>query len=180
MGEALALAKAIGARCRVDIAGSLNPGSWFGPHTDDFSRGFVDASLENPRNISDAVKPRRVVFCYEMMGRAGPVTADQYWKLTRAVNRRGFAVHLDPCNGINSPEKFYDNTALLNESFDSLGKWIASCHARDLAWDVEMNLDFREVVPGAGVLDYETDMRRVAPQPQNPPLMIEPMANDQE
>ena len=36
------------------------------------------------------------------------------------------------------------------------GQWIVSCHAKDLTWDVEMNLHFREVHPGAGSVDYPT------------------------
>jgi L-ribulose-5-phosphate 3-epimerase UlaE len=93
--------------------------------------------------------------------------------MIRAIDRPAFAVHLDPCNLINSPERFYRNTDLLNESFDKLGRWIVSCHAKDLTWDVEMNVHFREVRPGAGSLDYSTFLRRLATLPQNPPLMIE-------
>jgi len=89
------------------------------------------------------------------------------------VDRKAFAVHLDPCNLINSPEKFYGNTDLLNECFDKLGRWIVSCHAKDLTWDVEMNVHFREVQPGLGSLDYATYLRRLATLPQNPPLMLE-------
>jgi sugar phosphate isomerase/epimerase len=176
----LALAEAIGARCCVDIAGSLNPTSWFGPHKDNFSREFFEASVENARKIVDAVQPKRAVFCYEMMGWAWPATSDHYLKMIKAIDRKGFGVHLDPCNMINSPEKFYENTALLNEAFDKLGRWIASCHAKDLTWDVEMNVHFREVVPGTGVLDYNTYLERVARLPQNAPLMVEHLANEQE
>ena len=71
-------------------------------------------------------------------------------------------MHLDPCNLINSPERFYRNTDLLNECFDKLGPWIVSCHAKDLTWDVEMNVHFREVPPGQGTLDYATYLRRLA------------------
>jgi sugar phosphate isomerase/epimerase len=81
---------------------------------------------------------------------------------------------------VNSPEKFYNNTALLNEAFDKLGKWIASCHAKDLTWDVEMNIHFREVAPGKGVLDYPTYLKRVAQLPQNPPLMLEHLSTAEE
>lgn len=178
--DGLALADAVGARCCVDIAGSFNKTSWFGPHKDNFSKAFFDASVENARTIIDAVKPTRAVFCYEMMGWAWPDTADHYVKLIKAIDRKGFGVHLDPCNAVNSPEKFYDNAALLNEAFDKLGKWIASCHAKDLTWDVEMNIHFREVVPGTGVMDYTTYLHRVAQLPQNPPLMLEHLANEKE
>jgi sugar phosphate isomerase/epimerase len=174
--EGLALAEAIGARCCVDIAGSFNPTSWFGPHPNNLSQNFFDAAVENARKIIDAVKPKRTRFSYEAMGWALPDSPDSYVKLIKAVQRPAFGVHLDPCNLVNSPDKFYHNTALLNECFDKLGRWIVSCHAKDLTWDVEMNVHFREVVAGKGSLDYATYLKRVAQLPQNPPLMLEHLA----
>ncbi|MGH7973056.1 MAG: sugar phosphate isomerase/epimerase family protein [Limisphaerales bacterium] len=171
--DGLALAEAIGARCCVDIAGSFNPSSWFGPDPKNLSREFFDASVENARKIIDAVKPTRSTFCYEVMGWSWPDTPEHYLKMIRAIDRKGFSVHLDPCNLVNSPEKFYQNTALLNECFDKLGRWIVSCHAKDLTWDVEMNIHFREVAPGKGSLDYATYLRRLAQLPQDAPLMLE-------
>ncbi|MDD4017748.1 MAG: hypothetical protein PHV28_07355 [Kiritimatiellae bacterium] len=55
--EGLALADAVGARCCVDIAGSFNPGVWYGPHPDNFTPRFFDAAVENARSVIDAVKP---------------------------------------------------------------------------------------------------------------------------
>lgn len=177
--EGLALADAVGARCCVDIAGSYNPKSWFGPHPENFSQRFFDETVENARKIIDAVKPRRAKFAFEMMGWAIPHTPDAYLKLLKAVDRPAFAVHLDPCNLINSPEKFYDTTALLNECFDKLGPHIVSCHAKDLTWDVEMNLHFREVTVGTGTIDFGTYLKRLAAL-GDVPLMIEHMANAEE
>ena len=178
--DGLALADAIGARCCVDIAGSRNPHSWFGPDPRNYAPDFFDAAVENARKIIDAVKPRRARFTYEMMGWAFPDSADTYLKLIRAIDRRGFGVHLDPCNAVNCPDRFYRNTALLNECFDKLGRWIASCHAKDLTWDIEMNVHFREVQPGLGALDYPTYLARLARLPGDVPLMIEHLASPEE
>jgi sugar phosphate isomerase/epimerase len=178
--DGLALAEAIGARCCVDIAGSFNEKVWYGPHPDNFSPRFFDAAVENARKIIDAVKPQRAKFCYEMMGWAMPESPDRCLKLIEAVDRPAFAVHLDPCNLINGPEKFYRNADLLNECFDKLGRWIVSCHAKDLAWEVEMNVHFREVIPGRGELDYATFLRRLAALPQQPPLMMEHLGKAEE
>lgn len=175
--EGLALAEEIGARCCVDIVGSFNPTSWFGPHPDNLSPKFFEAAVENARKIIDAVQPRRAKFCYEMMGWALPDTPAAYLKLIRAVDRPGFGVHLDPCNAVNSPEKFYRNTDLINECFDQLGPWIVSCHAKDLTWDIEMNVHFREVGPGLGSLDFATYLRRLARLPQEAPLILEHLPN---
>ena len=178
--DGLALAEEVGALCCVDIAGSFSPTTWFGPHPDNLSRRFFDAAVENARKIIDAVRPRRARFCYEMMGWALPDGLESGRALLRAVDRKAFGVHLDPCNVINSPSRFYHNTALLNECFDKLGRWIVSCHAKDLTWDVEMNVHFREVRPGAGALDHGTYLRRLADLPHHPPLMLEHLANAEE
>ena len=178
--EGLALAEAIGALCCVDIAGSFSRTSWFGPHPDNLSQKFFDASVENARKIIDAVKPKRARFTFEVMGWALPDSPDSYLRLIKAIDRPAFGVHLDPCNLVNCPEKFYHNAALLEECFDKLGPWLVSCHAKDLAWEVEMNVHFREVIPGRGSLDYATYLRRLAQLPQNPPLMLEHLATAQD
>jgi sugar phosphate isomerase/epimerase len=178
--EGLALADEIGARCCVDIAGSFSRDFWYGPHPENCSPRFFDAAVENARKIIDAVKPKRAKFCYEMMGWALPDSADSYVQMIKAVEREAFGVHLDPCNLVNSPARFYDNTALLNECFDKLGPWIASCHAKDITWDVEMQVHFREVPLGTGSLDYTTYLRRLVQLPGNVPLMIEHMQGEQQ
>jgi sugar phosphate isomerase/epimerase len=178
--EGLALAEEIGALGCVDIAGSFNPTVWYGPHPENFSSRLFDAAVENARRIIDAVRPKRARFSYEMMGWALPDSPDSCLKMLKAVDRTAFAVHLDPCNLINSPNRFYRNSDLLNECFDKLGKWIVSCHAKDLTWDVEMNVHFREVRPGAGSMDYTTYLRRLAALPHTPPLMLEHLPNAEE
>jgi len=178
--EGLALAEAVGARCCVDIAGSFNPKVWYGPHPKNITGEFFDLAAENARKIIDAVKPKRSKFCYEMMGWALPDSADSYLRMIKAVDRPGFGVHLDPCNLVNSPERFYRNRELLEECFDKLGPWIASCHAKDVTWDVEMQVHFREVTLGTGSLDYRTYLKRLAALPGDVPLMIEHMAGAEE
>jgi sugar phosphate isomerase/epimerase len=178
--EGLALADAVGARCCVDIAGSFNPDVWYGPHPDNFTPRFFDAAVENARAIIDAVKPKRAKFSYEAMGWTMPDSADRYVALVKAIDRPAFGVHLDPCNLINSPATFYRNTDLINECFDKLAPWIVSCHAKDLAWEVEMNVHFREVRPGTGKLDYATFLRRLSAMPEPPPLMLEHLKGEEE
>ena len=173
--DGLALAEEVGARCCVDIAGSYNLQAWDGPHADNFSQRFFDETVENARKIIDAVKPKRAKFCFEMMPWAIPDSADSCLKLIKAVDRAAFGVHLDPCNIVNTPDKFRHTTELLNECFDKLGPWIASCHAKDLSQEAEMVGRFHEVPLGAGSLDYTTYLKRLAALPADVPLMIEHM-----
>ncbi|MBC7925436.1 MAG: sugar phosphate isomerase/epimerase [Bryobacteraceae bacterium] len=171
--QRLALADAVGALNCVDIAGSYNKDVWYGPHPKNLSPEFFDATVENCRKLIDAVKPKRTKLTIEMMGWIVPNGPESYLKLIRAVDRPAFAVHMDICNVVNSPERFYDNASFTAECFSKLGRWIQSCHAKDLEWKAEMNMHFVEVIPGRGSLDYTTYLREIAKLPHRPPLMLE-------
>jgi sugar phosphate isomerase/epimerase len=171
--ERCALAEAVGARCCVDIAGSYNPDTWYGPNPRNLSQEFFDATVANCRHVIDSVKPTRTRFTIEMMGWNLPDGPDAYLQLIRAVDRKAFGVHLDVCNGINSPRRFYENKAYIDECFQKLGPWIISCHAKDLQWVVELNVHFLEVVPGRGQVDYRAYLQNLAKLQQDAPLMLE-------
>lgn len=175
--ERLALAEAIGARCCVDIAGSYNPKYWYGMHARNLSQEFFDATVENCRRVIDAIKPSHTRFTIEMMPWSLPDGPDAYLRLIRAVDRASFGVHLDVCNVVNSPGRFYDNKGVIEECFRKLGQWIVSCHAKDLAWIPEYNVHFAEVVPGRGEIDYATYLRELSQLPVDAPLMLEHLKN---
>jgi sugar phosphate isomerase/epimerase len=178
--ERLALADAVGARCCVDIAGSYNPKYWYGMDAKNLSRQFFDATVENARHVIDAVKPSRTRFTIEMMPWSLPDGPDSYLSLIKAVDRRPFAVHLDVCNVVNSPTRFYNNKSVIEECFRKLGAWIVSCHAKDLAWIPEYNVHFAEVIPGRGVIDYAAYLTELSKLPIDAPLMLEHLKNAEE
>jgi sugar phosphate isomerase/epimerase len=171
--ERCALADQVGALNCVDIAGSYNPTVWFGPNPKNLSREFFDATVANCRHVIDSVKPTRTRFTIEMMGWNLPDGPDAYLELIRAVDRKAFGVHLDVCNGINCPRRFYENTAYIDECFSKLGPWIVSCHAKDLKWVVELNVHFLEVIPGRGQVDYTAYLRGLSKLGRGTPLMLE-------
>jgi sugar phosphate isomerase/epimerase len=180
VAERLALSEAVAARCCVDIAGSYHPTAWYGPHKKNLSREFFDATVENCRHVIDAVKPKQTRFTIEMMGWSLPDGPDSYLELIRAVDRPAFGVHMDVCNGINSPTRFYRNSEFIAECFRKLGPWIASCHAKDLEWKVELNVHFQEVIPGRGELDYAAYLRELSMLPVDAPLMLEHLKTAEE
>jgi sugar phosphate isomerase/epimerase len=178
--ERLALAEALGARNCVDIAGSFNPESWFGQNPRNFSQDFVDATVENCRMLIDAVKPKRTVFSIEMMPWSFPSGPDEYLRLIKAVDRKGFGVHVDVCNTMNSPVRFYNNAAGIRECFRKLGPWIKSCHAKDLNWGPGYQVSLQEVVPGAGLIDYKAYLGELARLGTDAPLMLEHLHSEGE
>jgi sugar phosphate isomerase/epimerase len=182
----MAVADEVGARCCVDITGSFDAATLSGPHPKNLSQEFIDGTVENCRKIIDAVKPTRSFFAIEMKGCNFPDGPDAYLKLIQAVDRKQFAVHVDICNIINSPVKYYNNTALIEDTFAKLGKWIRSCHAKDLLWVPQVNVNFQETVPGRGGIktaqipgvDYHTYVRHVVKV--GAPLMLEHLTSAEE
>ncbi|GAB4011791.1 hypothetical protein GCM10028808_26230 [Spirosoma migulaei] len=168
--ERLALAEAVGARTCVNIAGSYNPTRWDGPDARDLTKDYFDATVENCRKVIDAVKPKRAKFALEMMGWSLPDGPDSYLKFIKAIDRTAFGAHVDMANIINSPARYYNNTALMNETFQKLGRWIVSVHAKDIA---PKDGHFMETMPGRGSLDYVTYIRNVTSLPQEVPLLLE-------
>ena len=110
---------------------------------------------------------------YDERGRRLPDSPEAYVKLVRAVDRKGFGVHLDPSNGINCAARYYRNAEFITECVRQLGTWIVSCHAKDLAMLPESNIHLQEVAPGRGQVDYRTYLRELAKLPGDIPLMLE-------
>lgn len=154
--KSLQLADEIGANCCVNISGSRNPENWAGPHKDNLTDETFDMIVETTRKIIDAVKPTNTFFALETMPWAYPDSVDSYLKLLKAIDRHRFAVHLDPVNLVVSPQVYFRNGEMIGDAFKKLGKYIKSCHAKDiLLRENELTPHLPEVRAGLGNLDYK-------------------------
>lgn len=169
----LALADAAGALNCVDIPGTFNPTVWDGPDPRNYSKEFFDATVENCRKVIDGAKPKHAKFTLEMMPWSIPDGPDNYLELLKAIDRPAFGVHIDICNAINSTQRYFRNAELIEECFRKLGRWVASCHAKDLG---PRSVHLAETVPGRGGIDYRAYVTAIATYAPGAPLMMEHMA----
>jgi len=174
----LALADRIGARCCVNITGSRGE-KWDGPSADNYTCETFDMIVETTRAIIDDVKPTRTYFTLETMPWAYPDSPDSYARLFEAIDRKRFAVHLDPVNLVCSPQRYYGNAALIRECFKKLGPHIKSCHAKDILLHPRLTTHLDEVRPGTGGLDYATFLKELS-KLTDVPLMLEHLPNAEE
>jgi len=176
----LALAERIGANCCVNIAGSRHPEQWAGPHPDNLTDDTFDLVVDTTRRIIDAVKPTRTFFTLECMPWSFPDSVNSYVRLLEAIDRKAFAVHLDPVNIVTSPRVYFFNGRMIREAFDRLGPHIRSCHGKDILLDDKVYTPhLSECRPGTGQLDYAEFLRQLARRPDIP-LMLEHLPNQQE
>ncbi len=177
--NSLALADRINARCCVNIAGSRGE-KWDGPAAADLTEDTFDMIVDVVRDIIDSVKPSRTFYTLEPMPWMYPDSPDSYLRLIRAIDRDAFAVHLDPVNLINNPQRFFQNTAFLKECFAKLGPYIKACHAKDILLTDKYTVHLDEVRPGLGQLDYRTLLRELAALDPDIPLMLEHLPDEGE
>jgi sugar phosphate isomerase/epimerase len=178
--DSLKLAEAIGANCCVNISGSKNPEHWAGPHKENLSKATFDQIIEITQKIIDEVKPTRTFFTLEFMPWVHPDSADSYLQIIKAVNRKQFAVHMDPVNIINNPAAYYNNGAIIKECFKKLGSQIRSCHGKDIILKEDAySTKFDECRPGLGQLDYKTYLGELS-KLKDIPLMLEHLPSAEE
>lgn len=175
----LELAEKIGARCCVDIAGSMNPDQWNGPHPEAFSSATFDRIVETVREIIDAVKPRRSAFALEMMSWGLPDSAETYLELIQAIEREAFAVHFDPVNLIHSPRRYASTGTIIAECIRLLGPFIRSVHLKDVVLHGNHLVHLDECAPGSGNLDYQTLLRELDRLDDDLPVMMEHLRSEE-
>lgn len=173
----LELADFVGANCCVNIAGSYST-QWDGPHPENFTERAFDDIVRTTQKIIDAVNPRQTCYSLEPMPWMYPDTADSYLRLIEAIDRKGFAAHLDPVNVICSPQLYYKNGAVIEEWFQKLGDQIRSCHAKDIQLAGKLTVHLDECRPGLGALDYETYLRCMSALPDRACMMLEHMTEE--
>jgi sugar phosphate isomerase/epimerase len=175
----LDLADRIGALCCVNIAGSCGAG-WDHPHPSNDSPETFDLIVESVRQIIDGAKPKRARYTLETMPWIPPDSPDSYLALIKAIDRRQFAVHLDPVNMINCPSRAYHNAGFLQECVRKLGPYIVACHAKDIKLSPQLTVHLDECRPGTGILDYGVYLNELATLPADIPLLLEHLPNAQE
>jgi len=175
----MALADRIGARCCVNIAGSCGK-KWDGPDAADLTDGTFDMIVAMVRDIIDTVNPTRSFYTLETMPWMYPDSPDAYLQLIRAIDRKAFAVHLDPVNLVSSPQRYFATGRLIEECFAKLGAHIKSCHAKDILLRENLTVHLDEVRPGQGNLDYPAFLRGLNRLAASVPLMLEHLPNEEE
>lgn len=175
----LALADAAGARCCVNITGSRGE-EWAGHHPLNLTRDTFDLIVQTTRSIIDAVRPTRTYYTLETMQWMYPDSVQSYVDLVHAIDREHCAVHFDPTNLINSPERYYSTGEIIRDFVDRLGPMIRSCHAKDILMSQDATVHLSECLPGKGNLDYSAFLREVNKLDADVPIMMEHLQTEAE
>ena len=170
--SAIRMADEIGAKCCVNIAGSVGP-KWDGPSPGDLTQRTFDRIVELVRGFLEEAAPERTAYSLEPMPWMYPDSAESYLEMIEAVNHPHFAVHYDPVNLVNSPQAYFRNSEEMSRFIEMLGDRIVAVHAKDILLRDQLTTHLDEVVAGEGELDYATLLTRLDELDPDLPVMLE-------
>ena len=174
----LALADYVGARCCVNVAGSMGK-RWDGGYRENFSEEAFDKTVSMVQTVIDAVKPTKTTFSIESMPWMIPTGPEEYLKLIKAVDRKEFSAHLDIINMINTPERYFFSTEFLEENFHLLGPYIRSCHLKDIQLLDDYTFCLKECACGEGSFNIRRYIELATSVDPDMPMIIEHLKSDE-
>jgi sugar phosphate isomerase/epimerase len=171
--QCLALADQLGARCCVNVAGSVGA-FWCGPDPENTSEATFSLLVETVQRIVDEVQPTQTHYTLETSPWNYPYDVESYRRLLAEIDRPCVAVHFDPVNLINNPHTYFANGDLIREFLRELGREIKSCHAKDIRLEQGVyTVKFAECPPGEGAIDYAAFLAGVEDLDPDLPVMLE-------
>jgi len=174
----LRLADAIGARCCVNISGSL-AAQWDGPHPANLTDETFDTVVNISRRILGEAAPANTFYTLECMPWMFPHDLDSMQRLLDAVAHPRFGVHIDMANLMNMPEKVWRNADHTRAWFNKLGPLIRCIHAKDIILRGRMTTHIDEELPGRGQFDF-AELLRCANARDDVPVMCEHLSTEAE
>jgi len=174
----LELADHIGARCCVNILGAVGK-RWDGAYKENFSRETWKQGVKTIQQIIDAVNPKNTYFTIESMPWMFPTGPDEYLKLLEDVDRDRFAVHMDAFNWMTTPQRYFMNEEFVDECFEKLGKYVRSCHLKDVKMEEDYTVFFRETFAGNGGVNIRHLIETAMTYDPEMPFIIEHLDSDE-
>lgn len=176
----LALADRLGARCAVNISGSLSDDGWDRPFLQAFTADTFDAVVRSVREIIDDVRPVRAKYALETMPYMVPDSIESSQELVRAVDRAAFALHFDPVNLMASPRRLLESGAYVRAYVEALGPHIAAVHLKDVRLQPGLTVQMPEVRPGLGHFDIAAALQAAGTLDPDLPVLLEHLPSEDE
>jgi sugar phosphate isomerase/epimerase len=139
---------------------SLNPqGDWW-PHPDNHTQESEDRFVRSLREILETAADYGTNIILEIHV---TTVLDSPQRIKRIIERAGsdrVKLNLDPANFIGDLTTAFNPTPVIEELFDVLGPFTDTVHVKDYYLEDRFIVHISETIPGAGMMDLDTILRR--------------------
>ena len=177
--EQLRLADYVGARCCVNVAGTVGD-RWDGPYKENFTKELRYETIIMVREILDRADVKNTYFTLEPMPWMIPTGPKDYAKLIDEIDRDRFAVHMDVINMINSIDRYFNAEEFVDECVEILGTKIRSCHIKDIHLAEKYTVRLEECAPGGGEFPLRYYVARMNEIDPDMPVILEHLSTDED
>jgi len=140
--------------------GGHNPnGHWYA-HPDNHTQRTFDNIAESLRTVCAAAQQEGTLIAIEGHALSALDTPQRMRDLVDAVGSNVLKFNYDPVNFVGTVKQVHNTTSVLDDMFRLLGPITVAAHAKDCKLGDQLVVHIEEVVPGTGVMDYETFMRQ--------------------
>lgn len=154
----------LAGRLGVPAAGvrptSHNPrGDWW-PHPENYSAASEDRLVRSISEILEVAVPAGVKIVLEAHATS---TLDSPARIRRVIERTDPAsvtINIDVVNFVRDLPTAFDSTAMINEYFDVCGEFCGTVQVKDFYLEDRFVVHIAETIPGTGMLDIDTVLRR--------------------
>lgn len=156
----------LASRLRVPAAGirptSHNPrGDWW-PHPENHSQASEDRLVRSISEVLEVAVPAGVKIVLEAHVTS---TLDSPARIRRVIERTDPAsvtINIDLVNFVRDLPTAFDSTTMMNEYFDVCGEFCGTVQIKDFYLEDRLVVHIAETIPGTGMLDLDTALRRTA------------------
>jgi sugar phosphate isomerase/epimerase len=158
--EIIKLAASMGVPAAGVRPTSLNPrGDWW-PHPENHSQETEDRFVVSLQEILETADAFDVDIILETHV---TTVLDSAQRIRQVIDRAGserVKLNLDPANFIGELEKAFNPTPTIHELFDVLGPFTDTVHVKDYYLEDRFIVHISETIPGEGMMDLDTILRR--------------------
>lgn len=139
---------------------SLNPrGDWW-PHRDNHSAETEERFVRSLREILETAHDYGVTIILEMHQLTVLDSAQRIRRVIERVESDRVKVNLDTVNFVTDLRTAFNPAPMINEMFDVLGPYVDTVHVKDFYLEDRFVLHIAETLPGTGIMDLDTVLRR--------------------
>ncbi len=154
----------LAARLGVPSSGvrptSHNPrGDWW-PHPENHSSATEDRLVRSISEILEVAVPAGVKVVLEAHATSTLDSAERVRRVIERTDPAGVTVNIDPVNFVRDLPTAYDSTAMIDQYFDICGPYCDTVQVKDYYLEDRFVVHIAETIPGTGMLDIDTVLRR--------------------
>lgn len=156
----------LAARMGVPASGvrptSHNPrGDWW-PHPENHSRASEDRLVRSISEILETASREGVGIVLEKHATSTLDSAERVKRVIERTDPARVTVNIDPVNFVSDLPTAFDPAPMVEHLFDVLGEHCATVHVKDYTLEDRFVVHISETIPGTGMMDLDTVLRRTA------------------